>query len=43
MISDKVKYFTEVFQGDNRLGEIRFKKDDEISQQEINWNESYSI
>ena len=43
MISDKVKYFTEVFQGDDRLGEIRFKKDDEISQQEINWNESYSI
>ena len=43
MLSDKVKYFTEVFQGDDRLGEIRFKKDDEISQQEVNWNESYSI
>ena len=43
MLSDKVKYFTEVFQGDNRLGEIRFKKDDDLSQQEVNWNESYSI
>lgn len=43
MLSDKVKYFTEVFQGDDRLGEIRFKKDDDISQQELNWNESYSI
>ena len=43
MISDKVKYFTEVFQGDDRLGEIRFKKDDDLSQQEVDWNESYSI
>lgn len=43
MLSDKVKYFTEVFQGDNRLGEIRFKKDDDLSQQEVDWNESYSI
>ena len=43
MLSDKVKYFTEVFQGDDRLGEIRFKKDDDLSQQEVNWNESYSI
>lgn len=43
MISDKVKYFTEVFQGDDRLGEIRFKKDDDLSQQELDWNESYSI
>lgn len=43
MISDKVKYFTEVFQGDDRLGEIRFKKDDDLNQQEVNWNESYSI
>ena len=43
MLSDKVKYFTEVFQGDDRLGEIRFKKDDDLSQQEADWNESYSI
>lgn len=43
MLSDKVKYFTEVFQGDDRLGEIRFKKDDDLSQQEVDWNESYSI
>ena len=43
MLSDKVKYFTEVFQGDDRLGEIRFKKDDDLSQQDVNWNESYSI
>ena len=43
MLSDKVKYFTEVFQGDDRLGEIRFKKDDDLNQQEVNWNESYSI
>lgn len=43
MLSDKVKYFTEVFQGDDRLGEIRFKKDDDLSQQEVNWNESYYI
>ena len=43
MLSDKVKYFTEVFQGDDRLGEIRFKKDDDLGQQEVDWNESYSI
>lgn len=43
MISDKVKYFTEVFQGDDRLGEIRFKKDDDLSQQEVNWSESFDI
>lgn len=43
MLSDKVKYFTQVIQTDQRLGEIRFKKDDDLSQQETNWNESYSI
>lgn len=43
MLSDKVKYFTQVLQSDPRLGEIRFKKDDDLSQQEVNWNESYSI
>lgn len=43
MLSDKVKYFTQVLQTDPRLGEIRFKKDDDLSQQEVNWNESYSI
>lgn len=43
MLSDKVKYFTQVLQTDPRLGEIRFKKDDEMSQQEVDWNESYSI
>ena len=43
MLSDKVKYFTQVLQNDQRLGEIRFKKDDDLSQQEVNWNESYSI
>ncbi len=43
MLSDKVKYFTQVLQTDSRLGEIRFKKDDDLSQQEVNWNESYSI
>lgn len=43
MLSDKVKYFTQVIQTDNRLGEIRFKKDDDLSQQDVDWNESYSI
>lgn len=43
MLSDKVKYFTQVIQNDDRLGEIRFKKDDDLSQQEVDWNESYSI
>ena len=43
MLSDKVKYFTQVIQTDPRLGEIRFKKDDELSQQDVDWNESYSI
>lgn len=43
MLSDKVKYFTQVIQTDDRLGEIRFKKDDDLSQQDVNWNESYSI
>ena len=43
MLSDKVKYFTQVIQTDQRLGEIRFKKDDDLSQQEADWNESYSI
>ena len=43
MLSDKVKYFTQVIQTDQRLGEIRFKKDDDLSQQEVDWNESYSI
>nr|DAI06499.1 MAG TPA: hypothetical protein [Crassvirales sp.] len=43
MLSNKVKYFTQVLQTDPRLGEIRFKKDDDLSQQEVDWNESYSI
>lgn len=43
MLSNKVKYFTQVIQTDPRLGEIRFKKDDDLSQQEVDWNESYSI
>lgn len=43
MLSDKVKYFTQVIQTDDRLGEIRFKKDDDLSQQEANWSESFDI
>lgn len=43
MLSDKVKYFTEVIQTDDRLGEIRFKKDDDLSQQEADWSESFDI
>lgn len=43
MLSDKVKYFTQVIQTDDRLGEIRFKKDDDLSQQEADWNESFDI
>lgn len=43
MLSDKVKYFSQVLQTDPRLGEIRFKKDDDLSQQDVDWNESYSI
>lgn len=43
MLSDKVKYFTQVLQSDSRLGEIRFKQDDELTQQDVDWNESYSI
>lgn len=43
MLSDKVKYFTQVLQTDPRLGEIRFKKDDDLNQQDVDWNESYSI
>lgn len=43
MLSDKVKYFTQVIQTDDRLGEIRFKKDDDLSQQESNWSESFDI
>ena len=43
MLSDKVKYFTQVIQSDSRLGEIRFKKDDELNQQDVDWNESYAI
>lgn len=43
MLSDKVKYFTQIIQTDPRLGEIRFKKDDELNQQDVDWNESYSI
>lgn len=43
MLSDKVKYFTQVIQTDDRLGEIRFKKDDDFSQQESNWSESFDI
>ena len=43
MLSDKVKYFTQVLQTDERLGEIRFNKDDDLSQQEVDRNESYFI
>lgn len=43
MLSDKVKYFTQVIQTDDRLGEIRFKKDDDLSQQEADWRESFDI
>lgn len=43
MLSDKVKYFTQVIQIDDRLGEIRFKKDDDLSQQEADWSESFDI
>lgn len=43
MLSDKVKYFTQVIQTDSRLGEIRFKKDDDLSQQEADWSESFDI
>lgn len=43
MLSDKVKYFTQVIQTDDRLGEIRFKKDDDLSQQEADWSESFDI
>lgn len=43
MLSDKVKYFTQVIQTDQRLGEIRFKKDDDLSQQDVDWNESFDI
>lgn len=43
MLSDKVKYFTQVIQTDDRLGEIRFKKDDDLSQQETDWSESFDI
>lgn len=43
MLSDKVKYFTQVIQTDDRLGEIRFKKDDDLSQQESDWSESFDI
>lgn len=43
MLSDKVKYFTQVIQTDNRLGEIRFNKDDDLSQQEADWSESFDI
>ena len=43
MLSDKVKYFTQVIQTDPRLGEIRFKKDDDLSQQEADWSESFDI
>ena len=43
MLSDKVKYFTQVIQTDQRLGEIRFKKDDDLSQQEADWSESLDI
>ena len=43
MLSDKVKYFTKVIQTDKRLGEIRFKKDDELNQQDVDWNESFDI
>ena len=42
MTSDKVKFFTHVIQTDSRLGEIRFKKDDDLSQQEADWNESFA-
>lgn len=43
MLSDKVKYFTQVIQTDDRLGEIRFNKDDDLSQQEADWSESFDI
>lgn len=43
MLSDKVKYFTQVIQNDDRLGEIRFKKDNDLSQQEADWSESFDI
>lgn len=43
MLSDKVKYFTQVIQTDSRLGEIHFKKDDDLSQQEVDWSESFDI
>lgn len=43
MLSDKVKYFTQVIQTDQRLGEIRFKQDDDLSQQEADWSESFDI
>ena len=43
MLSNKVKYFTQVIQTDDRLGEIRFKKDDDLSQQEADWSESFDI
>lgn len=43
ILSDKVKYFTQVIQTDDRLGEIRFKKDDDLSQQEADWSESFDI
>lgn len=43
MLSDKVKYFTQVIQTDDRLGEIRFKKDDDLSQLEADWSESFDI
>lgn len=43
MLSDKIKYFTQVIQTDDRLGEIRFKKDDDLSQQEADWSESFDI
>ena len=43
MLSDKVKYFTQVIQTDDRLGEIRFNKDYDLSQQEADWSESFDI
>ena len=43
MLSDKVKYFTQVIQTDDRLGEIRFNKDGDLSQQEADWSESFDI
>lgn len=42
MTADKVKYFTQVLQTDSRLGEIRFKKDDDLNQQDVDWNDSYA-